>query len=113
MFRRTIAMLLVGMSVGVGVICVLRQPALSAPKDTEPDPTQSKPLDHTPDDEDLARLRSVEGKPKEQVIQVLGHPRKVERQADGTEAWDYDWSAGCRVWIRNDVCTGTYYDGGY
>jgi hypothetical protein len=100
-------------SVGVGVVYHLRQPAPSAPIAIEPDPSQSKPLDHTPDAEDLARLKSVEGKPKGQAIEIMGHPRNVERQVDGSEVWDYAWSASCRVWIRDGVCTGTFYTGGY
>jgi hypothetical protein len=115
MLRRTLAVLLVGISVGVavGVVYLLRQPDPSAPMDPEPDPSQSKPLDHWPNAEDLARLKSVEGKPKGHVIQVMGHPRSVGRQADGTEVWDYDWLAACEVWINDGVCTGTFYTAGY
>jgi hypothetical protein len=115
MFRRTMAALLVGaaVSVAVGVFYLLRPPAPSAPLATEPDPSQSKPLDHWPDAEDLARLKSIEGKPKGQVIQVMGHPRSVGRQADGTEVWDYDWLASCAVWIKDGVCTDTDYTSGY
>jgi hypothetical protein len=115
MIRRTFAVLLVGIAVGiaVSVVYLMRPPAPSAPMDTEPDPSQSKPLDRWPDAEDLARLKSVEGKPKGQVIQVIGHPQSVGRQADGTEVWDYAWPAACCVWIKDGVCTGTFYTAGY
>jgi hypothetical protein len=79
----------------------------------EPDPTQARPLDHRPDEADLARLQSVEGKPKTVIIQLLGHPSHVECRPDGEEVWDYPWCASCCVWIRNGVCTGTFYTAGY
>jgi hypothetical protein len=37
----------------------------------------------------------------------------VQRRADGTEVWDYPWLAACQVWIKNGVCTDTFYTGGY
>jgi hypothetical protein len=79
----------------------------------EPDTSRARPLDNWPSAADLERLRSVEGKPKAVVLQVLGHPARVERRAGGEEVWEYPWSAVCRVWIRDGVCTGTFYTGGY
>jgi hypothetical protein len=61
----------------------------------------------------MARLQSVEGKPKAAILQVLGHPSRVDRRPDGEEVWDYPWCAACRVWIRKGVCTGTFYTAGY
>jgi hypothetical protein len=79
----------------------------------EPDPSQARPLDRWPNGADLARLQSVEGKPKALVLQVLGHPARVEFRPDGAEVWVYPWRAACRVWLRKGVCTGTFYTGGY
>jgi hypothetical protein len=79
----------------------------------EPDTTRARPLNRWPDDADLARLKSVEGRRKAVVLQVLGHPSCVTRRPDGEEVWDYPWCAACRVWIRDGVCTGTFYTAGY
>lgn len=81
--------------------------------DVQPDPTQARQLDRWPNDEDLARLQYVEGKPKEIILRVLGHPRRVERKPDGEEVWDYPWCAACWVCVRQGVCTSTFYIGGY
>jgi hypothetical protein len=104
-----------------GVLAVL---ALLSPSDlgdsgrgaavgTGPDPRLARPLGRWPNAADLARLASVEGKPRAVVLRVLGHPCRVERRPDGEEVWDYPWCAACRVWIRSGVCTGTFYTGGY
>jgi hypothetical protein len=93
--------------------CDLGDPARWAAIETEPDPRQARALDRSPNAADLARLRSVEGKPRAVVLRVLGHPSRVERRPDGEEVWDYPWCAACRVWIRGGVCTGTFYTGGY
>jgi hypothetical protein len=90
-----------------------RQPGVHGVAEAEPDPTQARPLDRWPNAVDLARLQSVEGKPKAVILRVLGHPMWVERRPDGEELWDYPWCAACRVWIRNGVCTGTFYTAGY
>jgi hypothetical protein len=116
MSRRAIALLLLAITLGLpvclGVASVPRRPP-PRPVDVEPDTSKAIPLDRWPNDADLARLKSAEGKSKAEVIRLLGHPRKVERRPDGTEVWDYPWVAGCRVWIKDGVCTGTYYTGGY
>jgi hypothetical protein len=79
----------------------------------EPDPARARPLGRWPDAADLARLRSVEGKPKAVILRLLGHPSRVERRPGGAEVWDYPWCAACRVWVRNGACTGTFYTAGY
>jgi hypothetical protein len=79
----------------------------------EPDTNKSVPLDHWPNADDLAKLRSLDGKPRWQVLQILGHPCHVERRLDGTEVWDYPWCATCRVWIKNGTCNSTFYTAGY
>jgi hypothetical protein len=79
----------------------------------EPDPRLARPLERWPDAADLARLRSVEGKPKAVVLRVLGHPSRVERRPGQEEVWDYPWCAACRVWFRKGLCTGTFYTAGY
>ncbi|HEY7155410.1 MAG TPA: hypothetical protein VH575_15720 [Gemmataceae bacterium] len=81
--------------------------------EAEPDPTLARELRRWPNADDLARLQSVEGKPKAVILQVLGHPCRVERRPDGEEVWDYPWCAACRVWVREGVCTGTFYTAGY
>jgi hypothetical protein len=91
----------------------LGDPGRWAAVEAGPDPSQARPLGHWPDAADLARLASVEGKPRAVVLRVLGHPCRVERRPDGAEVWDYSWCATCRVWIRQGVCTGTFYTGGY
>jgi hypothetical protein len=78
-----------------------------------PDTRLAQWLDHTPNEGDLARLRSVEGKRKATILHVLGHPYQVEQLHDGEEVWHYQWSASCRVWIRNGICSGTHYSPGW
>jgi hypothetical protein len=90
-----------------------RQPSHKLVLETEPDPSRARRLDHWPNVADLARLQSVEGKPKAVVLRILGHPAIVNRRPNGEEVWDYPWCAACRVWIRKGVCTGTFYTAGY
>jgi hypothetical protein len=82
-------------------------------REAKPDVRKAKALPRWPSAKDLARLKSVEGKPSWKVIQVLGHPSKVERRKDGTQVWKYPWVASCSVWIEKGRCTGTWYEGGY
>src|SRR5262249_38426345 len=70
----------------------------------QPDVKRARPLGRWPDDRDLARLQSAEGKPRWLVLLVLGHPSAVHRKPGGGEAWDYPWLAACRVWFKNGVC---------
>ncbi len=90
-----------------------RQPGSQAVTEAEPDPRKARALDRWPNDEDLARLESVKGKPKVVILQVLGHPYRIQRKPDGEEVWIYPWSAYCEVKVRNNVCTDTFYTGGY
>jgi hypothetical protein len=80
---------------------------------SEPDPRRAKALGRWADDRDLARLKSVEGKPKRKVLEVLGHPSAVKKGPNGTEVWEYPWLAACRVSIRKGICTETFYTAGY
>ena len=113
MTRTILAGLLLMVFVGTGDSSGPRQPNSQVVIEAEPDPTQARELDHWPNDEDMRRLQSVEGKPKAVVLQVLGHPCRVERRLDGEEIWDYPWLSYCRVWLRNGVCTGTDYNKGW
>lgn len=113
MMRTILAGLLLMVFVGTGDSSGPRQPNSEEVIEAEPDPSQVRELDHWPNAEDLARLQSVEGKPKAVILQVLGHPCRVERRLDGEEIWDYPWCACCRVWLRNGVCTDTFYTAGY
>jgi hypothetical protein len=113
MARTLLAALLLTAFVGTGDSSGPRQPSTQVVVEAEPDPTRAQELDHWPNAADLARLGSVEGKPKAVILQVLGHPSRVERRPDGEEVWDYLWCAACRVWIRKGVCTGTFYTAGY
>jgi hypothetical protein len=88
-------------------------PVRSQAVEPEPDLTQARPLPRWPNAEDLARLQSVEGKRKGVVVQVLGHPMRVERRPNGEEVWHYPWSAACSVTIYKGICTSTFYTGGY
>jgi hypothetical protein len=90
-----------------------RPPSAQVAVEAEPDPARARPLDRWPDAADLARLRSVEGKPKAVILRLLGHPSRVERRPDGEEVWDYPWCAACRIWVRRGACTGTFYTAGY
>jgi hypothetical protein len=81
--------------------------------EAEPDPTLARKLGRWPDAGDLARLQSVEGRPKAVVLRTLGHPCRVERRPNGEEVWDYPWLASCRVWIHKGICTGTFYTAGW
>jgi hypothetical protein len=113
MARTLLAALLVTAFVVAGDLSDSPQPSTQPAIEVGPDPTQAQEFDHWPDATDLARLQSVEGKPKVVICQVLGHPSRVERRPDGEEVWDYRWCAACRVWIRKGVCTGTFYTAGY
>jgi hypothetical protein len=79
----------------------------------QPDPRQASAVGLCPTAADLARLRSVEGKPQAVVLRTLGHPIRVVRRADGSEVWQYSWMAACEVYIHWGKCTGTFYTGGY
>ncbi len=81
--------------------------------ETEPDPREARPLDRWPNEQDLARLASAEGQSRLRVLQLLGHPCAVDRQAGGVERWSYPWQAACCVDFENGVCTSTFYTGGY
>jgi hypothetical protein len=81
--------------------------------DAEPDTCKARPLPRWPNAEDIAKLESVEGKPKWRVIQVLGHPSAIRHRPDGTEVWDYPWCAACSVRFQQGVCIETFYTGGY
>jgi hypothetical protein len=113
MSRTILAGLLLTVFVGIGDSPGPRQPSLELISEAEPDTTRARELDRWPNANDLARLQSVEGKSKAVILQVFGHPSRVERQPDGEEVWDYPWCAACRVWIRNGVCTGTFYTAGW
>jgi hypothetical protein len=112
MARTFLAAVLLAAFAGIGDPSAPARPA-PPPAESEPDPSRSVPLDRWPNDADLTRLRSAEGKPKATVLRVLGHPSRVERRPDGAEVWHYPWCASCRVWIRKGVCTGTFYTSGY
>jgi hypothetical protein len=113
MTRIILAGLLLMVLVGTGDSSGPPQPNSEVVIEAEPDPAQARELDHWPNDEDLARLRSVEGKPKAVILRVLGHPKSVERRPGGEEVWEYPWCAYCCVWIRRRVCTGTFYTAGW
>jgi hypothetical protein len=116
MTRTILAGLLLMVFVATGDSSCPRQPndeIYEVVIETEPDPTKARVLDRWPNDKDLARLQFVEGKPKAVILRVLGHPCRVEHRPDGEELWDYPWCASCCVWVRNGVCTGTFYTGGY
>jgi hypothetical protein len=113
MARTFLAALLLTVFVGSGDSSGPLQPSPEVVVEAEPDPTRARELDRWPNDADLARLQSVEGRPKAVILQVLGHPSRVERRSDGEEVWDYPWCAVCSVWMRKGVCTGTFYTAGY
>jgi hypothetical protein len=79
----------------------------------EPDVTKARELPRWPNEGDLARLKSVEGQTRAEVIRILGHPRAIERRADGREVWDYPWLASCQVHFRGNVAAWTFYTSGY
>jgi hypothetical protein len=113
MTRTLLAGLVLTLLVGTGASSGPRQPNHEVVTEAEPDPGRARPLGRWPNAADLARLRSVEGKPKAVILRVLGHPARVERRPGGAEVWDYPWCAACRVWLRRGVCTGTFYTAGW
>ena len=113
MTRTFLATLLLTAMLGVRDSFGPRQAGPEVVVDAKPEPSQAQPLDRWPNVDDLARLQSVEGKPKTVILHVLGHPSRVDRRPDGEEVWEYPWCAACRVWIRQGVCTGTFYTSGY
>jgi hypothetical protein len=113
MIRALLGGLLMALLVGAGEASGPRAPSAKLALEAEPDPTQSRELQRWPNANDLRRLQSVEGQSKAVILQILGHPCRVERRPDGEEVWDYPWLAACRVWIRQGVCTGTFYTSGW
>jgi hypothetical protein len=113
MARTVLAAWLLAAFAGSGDSSDPRPPSARVVAGREPDPSRARPLGRWPNAADLARLRSVEGKPKAVILRVLGHPARVERRPDGAEVWDYPWCAACRVWLRQGVCTGTFYTAGW
>jgi hypothetical protein len=79
----------------------------------QPDTQKARPLERWPNDQDLAKLHLMEGKPRWVVLFVLGHPSGVQRHADGRETWFYPWVAVCCVFFKDGVCTGSFYTAGY
>lgn len=113
MVRSVLAMFALLVVLGMGLPSGPSKPSHRAVIEAMPDTTLAQPLDRWPNAADLDRLQSVEGKSKATVLRVLAHPSRVERRRGGEEVWDYPWLAACRVWIRNGVCTGTFYTAGY
>jgi hypothetical protein len=112
MLRTALALLLIGTFGGPGDSSGPGQLSPQVVKEATSDPSRAQSLNRWPNGVDLARLQSVEGRPKAVVLEILGHPSRVERRPDG-EDWDYPWLAACRVSIRKGVCTGTFYTPGY
>ena len=79
----------------------------------QPDAKKASPLQRCPNDQDIARLRRAEGKPRWLVLALLGHPSAVYPHPDGVEEWAYPWHAACRVWFENGVCVRTFYTAGF
>jgi hypothetical protein len=113
MSRTLFAGLLLTLFVGSGESSGPRQPSTEVVIDEEPDPRKARGLDHWPNADDLTRLQFVEGKSKAVILQVLGHPCRIERRRNGEEKWYYPWCACCCLWIRQGVCTETFYTAGY
>jgi hypothetical protein len=113
MTRIALAAFLLFIFAGIGDSSSRPPPVCPATVEFEPDTTRASKNVICPNAGDLARLQSVKGKPKAVVLQVLGHPSRVERRSNNEEVWHYPWSAACCVWIRDDFCTGTFYTGGY
>jgi hypothetical protein len=98
---------------GEGLLPEPEPPADLSVTGPEPDPRKAGQVGLCPTDADLARLRSVEGRPRGVVLRTLGHPVRVAVRADGSEVWRYPWVAVCEVYVRGGRCTGTFYCGGY
>jgi hypothetical protein len=113
MFRRGIALLILAAVMGSDTPSEQeKRSTLVVAEDLLPDTSKAEPL-HWPTAQDVSRLESVKRKPMKEVLQTLGHPSVVKREADGTEVWDYPWRCSCCVWFKGGVCIGVYYDGGY
>jgi hypothetical protein len=111
--RTVLALLLIGAFGGPRDSSGPGQLSPQVVKEPFADPSRAQSLNRWPNGVDLARFQSVEGKPKAVVLEILGHPSRVERRPDGEEVWDYPWLAACRVSIRKGVCFGTFYTAGY
>lgn len=92
----------------IGVVLAVQQ---------QPDPTKARPR---LDDADKAKLQSVRGKPRWQVLQILGHPASVSPSENGMEYWTYTLqegqttprvvpSIGIRVLFKDGVCIRLVY----
>jgi hypothetical protein len=78
-----------------------------------PDTSKAKALNRWPNETDMARLSLCDGKPKWVVLMIMGHPKQIWRNPDGTEIWMYRWPAAACVYFRRGVCNGTFYMAGY
>jgi hypothetical protein len=89
MTRVILVALLLSAFVGSGDSSGPRLPSAQVAVEAEPDPTQARELNRWANAVDLAMLQSVQGKPKSVILQVLGHPSRVERRPDGEKVWWY------------------------
>lgn len=113
MQRLMLAVLAVLMWATAGLPSVPRPRCPTVVVEMEPDTRKARPLGHWPTDDNLARLASAKGLSRRGVLAVLGHPRAVDRRADGVEEWSYPWLACCRVRFEKGICVATFYTSGF
>jgi hypothetical protein len=113
MTRLAIALFVLGLAPSIGMRADSARISFTINRDDEPDPRLCDRKGLCPDTKDLERLKSVEGKPKWQIIRTLGHPMRVGCDKNGADVWEYPWMARCQVWIKDGVCIRTFYTGGY
>src|SRR5262249_29058576 len=106
-------LLMLASCTGTGLTPLSGSAAIALVVQQQPDTRKARELGRWANAQDVARLRSAEGKPRWMILLILGHPSRVERRANGDEVWDYPWVAACRVWFKNGVCTDTFYTAGY
>jgi hypothetical protein len=89
MHRSLLALLILLTTVAAGTPSVPPGwPSAALVWEAQPDTSKAKPLKRWPNAQDIAELKSLEGKPTWRVLQVLGHPSAVGRRPDGTQVWD-------------------------
>src|SRR5437868_6715664 len=110
MFR--LALLLSSMAMGL-LSAEAPRHSLIVIDDPEPDTSKTIRLRRWATNAESNRFHSVNGMPRRKVLQTLGHPCQVKREADGTEVWSYGWGIDWRIFIKNGVCIDTWSNDGW
>jgi hypothetical protein len=101
MIRKSLAFFLLAACVGGEAFA--SDPRPSRRFVVEPNPALAKPR-LLGEVEMEALLRSAQGKSREAVLRLLGHPHRVLPLRDGREIWVYQWNEQCTLTFRGGIC---------